>query len=387
MVSWAKTLVVRLANIFRKHKRFLLACLTATTAYATLSLRDGSTEAWSRGWLFFDHGWPWLYMTRYPDEARWGERWRVWSGIYEFHYTTLLWNLLFAVGLSLLLTCLWRVHCLRSSRWRMSLREMLLVVVVLCIAMGGFTHFRRQHVLEESYLLELEKIGFRTGPDFRLIPWFIQPLRDLRMINDDNWYYLDVEWEEKSGSEWAPTSLTSTDINQIMVEQVSKGIRLSLVRDVFIADSKLDNQGVEMLCRWAPQCTRLGLYGCEKVDDEGISIIARHLPRLRELNLSQTGITDKGLSVIARHLTGLRELSLAQTGITDEGIRRVSENHSIEYIDIGGVGDLTTEKSIKYILELPRLKTLSIPKHWVVNEQDQQELNRRKIELIQGWHH
>lgn len=105
-----KGVVMGLAHVYHERKRLLLVCFALTIAYGVASLRD-SLDSFGRGNLFFDHGWPWMYMKRCVPEDSWGPRWQLWSSVYEFNPTAAVLNVVIAIAITSAITAIWHLHC------------------------------------------------------------------------------------------------------------------------------------------------------------------------------------------------------------------------------------------------------------------------------------
>lgn len=76
--------------------------------------------------------------------------------------------------------------------------------------------------------------------------------------------------------------------------------------------------------------------GNPDVTDETLRVLAG-CDRLRELTLSDTGISDAGLELVAR-LPALESLRIARTGVTADGVRRLLEAAPrLDRLDVTGV--------------------------------------------------
>ena len=98
-------------------------------------------------------------------------------------------------------------------------------------------------------------------------------------------------------------------------------------------DAELDAQGqmtdaVLAEVAGVEHLTSLRLGGSKALTDAGVRHLAR-LPRLRHLDLGDTGITDRGLEVL-RELPALETLSLRMTKVTDAGMAHLSACERLE---------------------------------------------------------
>lgn len=78
------------------------------------------------------------------------------------------------------------------------------------------------------------------------------------------------------------------------------------------------------------QLTSLRLGGSKALTDAGVRYLAR-LPRLKHLDLGDTGVTDHGLQVL-RELPALETLSLRMTRVTDAGMLHLSPCERLEHV-------------------------------------------------------
>jgi len=347
-----KTAIGFLLSPCLKHKRLLLACVILTMSYGMLSLRDGTPDFHSQGLLFFEHGWPMKYLEREQPQTTWGSRWRMFSEVQRFESVPFALNLLFAMTLSFLATYLWHFHWVKSKSWRrFSLKELMLVVSALCVGLGSYAKLRQDYRNEKNYLKELEEFDcFRNGVGgVGYIPWYLQPLRDVGIVNEEDWLPMLITWD--SGR-----SRSEPDVNQILADQVAAGRKLSFVDAVDIGDPQLNDQGLKLLCEWVPSC------------------------RFLMLSNGSMMITDKGIAYLADNLGDLRELYLHRmTSVSPEIIRQIAAIKSLEVLGIDVPKTLTvlgtdspnafiSTESLKLLSTLPNLRILSIPYYEILED-------------------
>jgi hypothetical protein len=169
-----------------KHKYFLIASVTATLLYGVLSLRD-YVGAYGRGLVTFVHGWPMAYLTRIQLESTFGARWKLFSGIEEFQFLPLLFDIAFNLCLGLFIAIIWQLHCRSQKFWQFSLKKLLLVTSVLGMTAGAYAYLRRQYVEEDVLLIQMERDGWSLRIADGYLPWYLQPLRDLRIVDEKDW--------------------------------------------------------------------------------------------------------------------------------------------------------------------------------------------------------
>lgn len=326
-------------------KWFLLACLSATVIYGAVSLSyaHGTSSRGPKRVNYFGHGWPFEYACRQSTES-W---WRIDSGIYEFRYVAFLADMAIAFAFSLFLTCLWHRHCVRYKPWQFSTREMLTATLIVSLLFGTFAKSRSDFERNAARLSELREVGWGVFLSGDCLPWYYRPLRDIGVTSEDDWDLQGIDWV----SSWNRGD--ERNINEVLSDLSSRP--LSFVAHVSIVDRQLTDEGVESLCRWAPDCPTLYLVGCPNVTDRGIASITSHLP----------------------HLSAL-EVYGAQ--ITDESVQGFAQMRSLEWLKFNDMRHSTRSSGIKSLLALPRLRKLGIPSHWSIGEDVQKTLKRRGIE-------
>ena len=341
LASITKTLG-HLVRPLSRHRWVFLACLVATVAYAVLSLRHGSTEAYGHGFLFYDHGWPNEYLEREVAETVWAGRWRLFTGVDEFLWLPLMVNLAVALGLSSLLTYLWSFHRRHHRPWQFSLKELLLTTLVVSLTLGLYFKLRNDYDEEVACLEELESVGFSPRYSSGYIPWYLQPVRDLGLTDDEDWSYRGVEWSY----ELDPIA-QAEDINQQLAAQISEKRHMSFLRSVVIDDPRLTDHSLELLCRWAPNCKDLDIMNCPKVTDEGIASVASRLTELKSLNI-------EGMAV------------------NDAMIRHIATMEKLESLRLNDLSKASGKEYLKRLLKLPRLQLLAIPQCWSPDDWNQE---------------
>ena len=85
-----------------------------------------------------------------------------------------------------------------------------------------------------------------------------------------------------------------------------------------------------------PHLEVLRLGGCGAVSDAGLQLL-RAMPMLRELDLSQTGVTDAGVPVLAS-LPALTRVSLAWTAVSDAGAVALAACTGLQSVNLMGSG-------------------------------------------------
>jgi len=256
----------------------------------------------------------------------------------------------------------------RSKSWRrFSLKELMLVVSALCVGLGSYAKLRQDYRNEKNYLKELEEFDcFRNGVGgVGYIPWYLQPLRDVGIVNEEDWLPMLITWDNGR-----PRS--EQDVNQILADQVATGRKLSFVDAVEIWGPQLNDQGLKMLCEWVPSCRFLMLFDDPMITDKGIAYLADNLGDLRELHLYE------------------------MTSVSPEIIRQIAAIKSLEVLSIDVPKTLTvlgtdspnafiSTESLKLLSTLPNLKNLWIPYYEIledsVEDSMKEDFRQRGIQL------
>lgn len=97
---------------------------------------------------------------------------------------------------------------------------------------------------------------------------------------------------------------------------------------------------------------QLHLGNCKALTDDGIAHLAR-LPRLRVLDLSQTGVTDRGLAVL-RELKQLERLQLVFTRVSDAGLANLTHCDALERLEL--LWTNTGDGAIRALAGKPRFR-------------------------------
>jgi hypothetical protein len=277
-------------------------------------------------------------------------RWRLKEGVREFSLTHFIFDLSVAASVSITATLLWSQHCRKRRPFQTSLRELLAVVTLASMALAAFKWHQRNYASEEEFLASLGDQGMDTRFTSDPLPWYLLPLRDIGVIDEEDWVYFGIAWEPSTSDE------AGVDVNRALTRWTAQRTRLAFVRSAAIADQTLNDDGIDVLCKWAPKCTSLDITGCPQITDRGVGCVVADLPWLRGFGIAGTRITNRGIRALS-HLPRLEEVS------------------------IDDIAQTTTGEAIHDLLELPELRSLGIPRHWDIAESDKDVLRKRRISV------
>jgi len=288
----------------------------------------------------YEHGWPWLYMSRNipdtPSGPGWMGRLNLADGIRHFQGWALLANFAVAMGLSLLATGLWWLHCRQGKPWQISLRELMLLALVFSLAAGGYVRMRDIYQEEFAYLKSLEKQGWSLSSASENIPWHLQPLRDLGLIASPDWRHHSLYRSSWNGG-------TSRNLRQ----QVDAGRRLSsYVTRVSITDLECDDEALDLLGQWMPHCESVSLHRGSRITEEGIRRLGTGMPRLRSLIINMLETEDELVAAFGE-LKNLEDLTLYKLSGPD-----------------------VQPTSLAPLRQLKYLKSLEFPEEWEFSSED-----------------
>lgn len=372
------SLIRKILHILYSHIRLLVTCLLLTSTYAIVSPESVYPPANSWHELVYVQGWPSPYIIRVSDlrydKESWGKNvalrdknealWFIFQGVQYFYVWSLCLDIAIALGLSLFVVFLWHVHCIANRKpWLINVREAIIatltVALVLIAGLVAITILRYKHDEELSFLAELEKTGWHAGWTNDDLPWYLRPVKQLGIIREEDYEYRGVSWPGGWADQLStPDELAeeSQDINDILVKLASKRPPLWFVRDVSIADQRLDARGVQALCKLFPYCTQLYLSG----------YMEDCLPHIR----------DREVAYLTRHLRNLRRLGLYGAKLTDEGVQHLAKLHKLNELAFDDKWKTTTGASLNCLLALPYLYCLEIPAHWALSDEEKQTIMR-----------
>jgi hypothetical protein len=278
------------------------------------------------------------------------------------------------------------LHPRKARRWRprFSLRALLLVVTVLCLALGWRLHRARQQreavqAIRQAggwVYYDYQQFNPQNGQlDLQAKPW--QPAWLIEPVGIDFWRKvtaLNMSFHEERGMRWDNEQPT-TDIGRHLSH-------LPRLRFLGLTEHSVDDAGLqyvgqlqhlEVLLYWdAPGVTDAGArhlrnlprlqclnMGSSEIGDRGLEAFAQ-LPRLEELVMQGNNVTDKGLAALAGH----RRLKSLWVGgddqrasrITNAGVRHLATIASLEELDLQ-YSQVTLE-GLKPLQKLPGLKSL-----------------------------
>ncbi len=201
----------------------------------------------------------------------------------------------------------------RRFSWQFSLRTLLIVVSLICIALGLYIGPKtRRH----NQVLAIEAVkGIVIYRPHEEESWMVEQLRN----------YLPQDWFDEITSVF----LQETDADDTTLEEIKSLVRLDYLdlRRTRVTDAGLVHLkglvGLESLILVDTRITDMGMENLSGLSD------------LKRLFLDKTGITDTGLDKL-KGLTKLEYLSLNFTYITDNGLEKLNGLTDLEYLLLEG---------------------------------------------------
>lgn len=95
-----------------------------------------------------------------------------------------------------------------------------------------------------------------------------------------------------------------------------------------------------------------------ELNDEKLSVIARHLPKVRHLVADgNTGVTDAGL-VHLKDFSALESLDLEWSKVTDAGLSSIAAIRSLRWVDLGFCKGITEQGASELQRIRPELEAI-----------------------------
>jgi len=352
MISSLRSIMNLATTPLRRHRWVLAGCVLLFVGYSVFSLRNDDPRGffWSIFGHQYHHGWPWLYMIRdipnSPPGPGWMHRVNLADGVLEFQWWSLLANFAVALGLSLGATCLWWLHCRQRKAWQVSLGEIMLVMLVFSLAAGGYMRTRTSYEEEVAYLESLQEQGWHHFLEIGDLPWYLQPLRDLGLIDPDDWWPHDLSWRGDG------------EINRTLSQQVATGRRLSsFAKFVTISDPECDDESLELLAQWMPYCEGVYLFEGPSISGNGIRRLGAGMPRIKSLSIDLRQADDEMLAAISQ-LKYLEDLEITQFGESATPPTSLAPLHQLKY-----------------------LKSLELPEEWELSREDDVHFERQGVRV------
>ncbi len=220
-------------------------------------------------------------------------------------------------------------------------------------------HRRAWKAMREYVQLDLGKRPATPGDD---VPLTIDDAR-LHVALDHGfatWHNLVAEvgaWPSQAVMAHSPVRVreSSSDDAPLIIETRNWNDALAALADhpgaVLDGGGQVSDRVLEQIAEFE-SLEQLHLGNCKALTDDGIAHLAR-LPRLRVLDLSQTGVTDRGLAVL-RELTQLERLQLVFTRVTDAGLDNLRHCDSLERLDL--LWTNTGDGAIRALADKPKFR-------------------------------
>jgi Leucine-rich repeat (LRR) protein len=131
---------------------------------------------------------------------------------------------------------------------------------------------------------------------------------------------------------------------------------LPALTDMELSDTQVQDEGLGQLSH-VKKLRVLSMTLNSDLTDRGVRHLGR-LENLEELRISESSkITGAGLVGLQR-LTKLRTLDLNWCSISDDGVKTLRGHPSLEFLSL--IGNQVTDRSLEYIREIPRLRSLYV---------------------------
>ena len=213
-------------------------------------------------------------------------------------------------------------------RWlQFRLRTLLLIVAVLCVPLAWVAWKMDHKRHERAVIAELERLGGEV-----LYDWQGKRL-------GETWQHdMKPDSDEPNGPTWLRWLLGDDFFSDVLY--------VALV----------PRQRIPVGYRGAWRYDRSRKDAAPIAKDDDLRLVAT-LPKLEELNLSNTDIGDVGLAHL-RGLTHLRSLALVYTSITDAGMSTIKEMHRLTKLELAGTD--ITDSGLAHVSSLTALRELDI---------------------------
>jgi hypothetical protein len=244
-------------------------------------------------WQEYEHGWPMVSSRRIVFDRQ-SNRIMPWDGQSEWYWKPLLVDTL--VALLLIAGCISLIgRAWRANSLAYSLRDLLLVVTVLCIALAHLYGVRGKCARASKAAAQLEERGYSVSYGYG------GPLWLSRLLG---------------------TSVTSTELFEAPIEL-----------GIYDADDR-QIKDIEPLLQQVPQLLELRADDVSASSD-GFEILLRqpYVSRLRLLSLSGSAADDESLAAVDR-CSSLQSIYLDSTRISDATILRLPSLGSLRYVQL-----------------------------------------------------
>jgi hypothetical protein len=256
-------------------------------------------------------------------------------------------------------------------RYQFSLRTLLLIMLLSCVAMSVVAARMQQASKQRRAVDTFKSVGCMVRYDFEgLGPGPIGHATGPAWLRDalgQDFFNRVISVDAK---DFAPVtdallenlrplsglkrlSLKQTEISDTGLANIE---RLVEIECLDLSDTNVTDSGLRHL---APLRRLQGLYLVNtRVTDAGLEQL-KGLRRLKWLELSGTGVTDAGLKELTS-FEDLESLGLIGTRITDAGLEHLKGLRRLKSLNL--VDTMVTDVGLEYLQELPQLENL-----WIEN--------------------
>ena len=295
----------------------LLTPLIALMVVGSSGGRSGghSAGAWAT-WESFEHGWPFTFLER-TDYGPPSSRWFVWKGNKEWHLAGAGGDAVLFAATTAIVSALSVRRARQKLGWRLTLRECLAVMLLIGVVAAHFGWCIRRGEQAQETGRRLEAIQGSVGYEYCGPKWLIR---------------LQWKWLDRSLEDVPLESISWVNLREIERPNMDAACKLLAEvdhpREVLMEGIEINEPLLLLMLESLTKCQpeELSLTGLKLESFMGepwsaalLEPLARN-PRLRKLNLDDTGIGDGELAALlqCRHL---RRIELCSTKVTAKGLQ------------------------------------------------------------------
>ena len=277
----------------------------------------------------FEHGWPFSFLTRTVHQHN-TSRWAIWRGSKEWNFAAAAGNLVLLAAATAVITTLSIRRARQGRAWRLTLRECMLFVTLIGIAAGHFGWCVRRGEQAIAVGESLEALNASVHYEYCGPKWLRRVDatwldRVLQKVPLESIRWVEISGVAREDMEAAchllakvdrphEVTLNYAEVNEPVLQLVLESLTLCQPEVLDLSGLKLESFMGEP---WSPEL---------------LQPLARN-PRLRELDLYDTGIGDQELSALleCRHL---RRIDLTDTKVTAKGVQTLFALPELEELSI-----------------------------------------------------
>jgi Leucine Rich repeats (2 copies) len=254
----------------------------------------------------------------------------------------------------------------RRPRFRISVRVMMLIVLVIAVLLGWQANKARE---QREAVAAVQRYGGWVHYDYEFVngtltpgqrPWAPRWLR--AMLGDEvfqNVKYVSLVYDGSPGKRFDNSNVQACDD---LLKKISK---LPGLKQLLLKETQTTDDGLMYIGKMT-ELEDLWIWDAKSVTDAGVAHLA-HLKNLKTVHMNNSNLTNDSLVFLSR-LPRIEELSLEQNHFSDEGLARLHGKDGLKRLYIGLGDGQITNTGLAHLRDFRKLEILDLQNSKVTDQ-------------------